>query len=192
MNRFRNIGMLLAVLATALTASLAGADVRGDDRPRLAGAEKCKNASTPVHRLSKGAVRSTVMCLVNAERRRHARNPLSRSKALQRASQHHANKMAATNCLSHQCPGEGSLASRIRRFGYTRGANSWKFAENTGCGLSAEAMVMNWMASRYHRINIVDPRFKDIGVGYTDARVEGRCKRSYGTFAVVFAVRKPD
>ena len=198
MNRSRTMrlaaGPLLAAIAIASLASLAIAQHEDGAAAARAGeaAEKCKNAGTPVHRLSRGAVRGAVLCLVNEERRRHARQPVARSKALQRAAQQHAEKMVATDCLSHQCPGEGSLGSRIRRSGYTAGADDWEFAENTGCGLSAGAMVKNWMASRYHRINILDPRFEDLGVGYSRGQVEDRCRESFGTFAGVFAMREPN
>jgi uncharacterized protein YkwD len=157
---------------------------------RAGAAGECKRAGTPVHRLSGGAVRTAVLCLVNDERRRHARKPITRSRALQRAAQEHADRMVATDCLSHQCPGEGSLASRIRRSGYADGAKDWEFAENTGCGLTVRAMVENWMASRYHRINILDPTFEDLGIGYSRGNVQGRCRDSFGTFAAVFAMRE--
>ncbi len=183
-------GLLSAAIAVAVLASLALAERQASPSDR-GGVAKCKNASAQVQRLSTGAIRNALLCLVNEERRRHAREPVAQSKGLQRAAQQHAERMAKTDCLSHQCPGEGSLGSRIRRSGYTAGADDWEFAENTGCGLSVQAMVKNWLASRYHRINILDGRFKDLGVGYTDADVKGRCKASFGTFAAVFAMRKP-
>ena len=184
-------GPLLVAIAIAALASLALAQRPTGESTARAGAETCKNAGTPVHRLSRGVVRDAVLCLVNEERRRHARQPIARSKALQRVAQQHTEKMVATDCLSHQCPGEGSLGSRIRRSGYPAGAEDWEFAQNTGCGVSAEAMVKNWMASRYHRINILDPAFEDLGVGYSRDAVEDRCRDSFGTFATVFAVREP-
>ncbi|HEX2129884.1 MAG TPA: CAP domain-containing protein [Solirubrobacterales bacterium] len=183
-------GLVLAAVAIASLASLAVAERQPASTLRAAAADECKKAGTPVGRLSSGAVRNAVLCLVNEERRRHARKPVVQSKALQQAAQRHAEKMAATECLAHQCPGEGSLGSRIRRSGYPAGAKDWEFAENTGCGLSAEAMVKNWLASRYHRLNILDPRFEDLGVGHTRADVKGRCRDAFGTFAAVFAVRE--
>ena len=61
----------------------------------------------------------------------------------------------------------------------------WQFAENTGCALSAEAMVANWMATRFHRVNILERRFHEIGVGAVEGRVKDHCKRGYATFVVV-------
>ena len=50
-------------------------------------------------------------------------------------------------------------------------------------------MVANWLNSVYHRVNILDPEFREIGIGASQRRVEGRCKRKYGTFTVVFGLR---
>ena len=114
--------------------------------------------------------------------------PVSNS-SLQKAAQRHTKTMVATDCLAHRCPGEVDLDTRLEQAGYFDGAQKWRFAENTGCGLSTEAMVGNWMASVYHRVNILDPEFDDVGVGVSKKAVDGRCKRKYGTFTVVFGTR---
>jgi len=82
-----------------------------------------------------------------------------------------------------RCGGAGDAA------GYFDGVKSWRYAENTGCGLSAEAMVANWLDSVYHRVNILDEDFRDMGVGASHRRVAGRCQKGYGTFTVVFGER---
>ena len=97
--------------------------------------------------------------------------------------------MVAVGCLSHRCGAEPNLESRLDAAGYFDGAQSWRYAENTGCGLSAEAMVANWLDSVYHRVNILDPDFQDIGVGVSQKRVSGRCEKAFGTFTVVFGER---
>ena len=97
--------------------------------------------------------------------------------------------MVETDCLAHRCPGEADLESRLRRAGYFAGASSWRYAENTGCGASAEAMVASWMERSYHRINILDQDFREVGVGVSQERVDGRCEQGYATFAVVFGRR---
>jgi uncharacterized protein YkwD len=97
--------------------------------------------------------------------------------------------MVSADCLAHRCGDEPNLEGRLRQAGYFNGVKSWRYAENTGCGASAEAMVANWMASVYHRVNILDPDFAEIGVGASEDRVHGRCKRGYGTFTVVFGER---
>src|SRR5919107_1713622 len=97
-------GAASVAIAVAALASLAVAgqqDDGGGASARAAGG--CKGAGTPVHRLSSGAVRDAFLCLINEERRRHARHPVAPSNALRRAAQQHTERMVATNCLSHQC-----------------------------------------------------------------------------------------
>lgn len=183
---------IAAAIGVAALASFAIAERPADSQAARAGnASGCKNADEAVRTLTRGAVRKAVLCLLNKERRGHARKPVARSMALQRAAQVHSKAMVATDCLSHQCPGEISLERRIRRSGYLADAKAWEYAENTGCGLNAEAMVANWMASRYHRINILNARYDDVGIGIVERRVERRCGKGYGTFTLVTAFREP-
>ena len=99
--------------------------------------------------------------------------------------------MVATDCLAHRCQGEVELEERLRQAGYFNDASSWSFAENTGCAVSAEAMVAGWLDVRFHRINILDKEFDDIGVGVVHKRIEDRCDAGFVTFAVVFGDRTP-
>jgi uncharacterized protein YkwD len=151
----------------------------------------CDHADDAVRDVSTPQLRKAVLCLLNDERSRHARSRLSRSQKLQKAAQAHTDTMVATDCLSHSCPHEPDLEGRIRKAGYLKGAHHWQFAENTGCGLSAEAMVANWMASTFHRINVLGKKFREVGIGLSDKKVRKRCRPGYGTFTAVFAFRTP-
>ena len=161
--------------------------------PAVASAERggsgCSVASVPVSNSTATDLRRSLRCLINQERAIHGFGKLARNSSLQKAAQRHTKTMVATDCLAHRCPGEVDLDTRLEQAGYFDGAQKWRFAENTGCGLSTEAMVANWMASVYHRVNILDPEFDDVGVGVSKKAVDGRCKRKYGTFTVVFGTR---
>jgi uncharacterized protein YkwD len=181
---------VVATACAALLASLAFAQGGGGGGDG-GGSSDCAHAGDPIREVSTGQVRKAVLCLLNDERSRHARSRLALSKKLGKAAEAHTETMVATNCLSHSCPGEPDLEGRIRKSGYLKGAHRWQFAENTGCGLSAESMVANWMASTFHRINILGKKFDDIGIGLSDQRVPRRCSEGYGTFTTVFAYRTP-
>jgi uncharacterized protein YkwD len=181
---------VIAAACAALLASLAFAQGGGGGGGE-GDSTGCDHASDTVREISTPQLRKAVLCLLNKERSRHARSRLSSSQKLQRAAQWHTDTMVATDCLSHACPHEPSLEGRIRRTGYLKGAHRWQFAENTGCGLSAEAMVANWMASTYHRINVLGKKFRDVGIGLSDRMVRKRCRPGYGTFTTVFAFRIP-
>src|SRR4051794_23123213 len=184
------VGALVA-LGVAAVASLAVAAGGQVPAPKPAGgATKCNSASVPATESTIRELGNSVRCLVNQERAIHGLAKLDRNESLKTASQWHVKTMVETGCLAHRCPDEDDLDTRLDRAGYFDGAESWRYAENTGCGASAEAMVANWMHTVYHRINILDPDFRDIGVGVSHKRVNKRCGRGYATFAVVFGEHK--
>lgn len=182
---------VVAAAAAALLASLAFAAGQGGGGGGT-NETGCDHATDAVRELPNGQLRKAFVCLINKERSRHARPRLKSSLRLQEAAQSHTDKMVETECLSHVCPGEPDLQTRLRRSGYLKGARKWEFAENTGCGLTAEAMVNNWLASTYHRLNILGKKFRDLGVGVSDGNVKRRCKPGYGTFTALFAFRLPN
>ena len=176
---------LAALAALALAAPASHSAAGGGGGPRT-----CKHAADPANQVAVASLRKAVACLINNERRRHGRRLLRHNKDLTEAARRHTATMVKTNCLAHRCPNEPDLPTRIERTGYLQGFDHWRFAENTGCALTAEAMVANWMGSKFHRINIVNGKFRDLGVGASHKRVEGRCKRGYGTFTAVFGFRR--
>ena len=182
------IGAAAAALAV-VAASFATASEPTGAEAVARGGSPCSLASEPAAQSSIKEMRNSVRCLINQERGVHGFGKLKRDDSLQKAAQRHTKAMVSTGCLAHRCPGEANLETRLRDAGYFDGAGSWRYAENTGCGLSAEAMVANWLDSLYHRVNILDADFRDIGIGFSHKRVTGRCAKDYGTFTVVFGER---
>jgi uncharacterized protein YkwD len=187
------IGVVVIVTAcAALLASLAFAQGGGGGGGGGGGeGTGCPHASDAVREVSDNQLKKAVICLVNKERSRHARPRVKPSRRLDEAAQAHTDTMVETDCLSHVCPHEPDLEHRIRKSGYLDGARKWQYAEDTGCGLTAEAMVGNWLASTYHRLNILGRKFGDLGVGVSDGNVKRRCKPGFGTFTTVFAFLTP-
>jgi uncharacterized protein YkwD len=188
--RAATVGALVALGLTAVGSLAIASDPVPEEGPKGA-STKCEEASVPAAESTVRELRKSIRCLVNEERAIHGFGKLVRDPSLKIASQRHVKQMVATACLAHRCGDEEDLETRLERAGYFDGAKSWRFAENTGCGISAEAMVANWLDTVYHRINILDPDFRDIGVGVSHKRVAGRCNKGYATFAVVFADRTP-
>ncbi len=180
----------LAALGVAAVASLAPASSPAPSQAAAArSGPACGLAPVPAADSAVKNLRKSIRCLINEERAVHGFGKLARNSPLQKAAQRHAKVMVHTGCLAHRCPNELSLEARLRQAGYFDGAESWRYAENTGCGASAEAMVANWMASVYHRVNILDPEFREVGIGVSKKKVAGRCQKKYATFAVVFGER---
>ena len=189
---FRPVLLAAAALAAALLALLAvAASPTAGAEATARAADPCRNADSPATETTSRKLRKSVRCLINEERAVHGFGKLSKRGALQEASQRHAKAMVESDCLAHRCPGEPDLEGRLRRAGYFQGAETWRFAENTGCAMSAEAMVAGWMDVRFHRINILDSDFRDVGVGIVHKRIEDRCDPGFVTFAVVFGDRAP-
>ncbi len=194
----RKAGRRMVAVATTLAAVVVAllAAVAIAARPQAAavaagtGAVACAGAEKPADVVGRRQLRRSVRCLLNEERAVRGLGALARVESLQNAAQRHSKVMAATDCLAHRCAGEPDLEARVRKAGYFEGAQTWQYAENTGCGSTAAAMVSNWMDSGFHRVNILERKFGDLGVGVVDERVKGRCAKGYATFAVVLGLRE--
>lgn len=111
------------------------------------------------------ALKQRVVTLTNNKRTARGCRALRRNDALDQAAQTHTRKMAARGAngtLSHELPGEAGVGTRIRRAGY-----DWRgWGENVAAGqTTARAVMRTWMNSSGHRRNILNCRFRHIGVG---------------------------
>lgn len=87
-----------------------------------------------------------------------SRPPLQWNKALARAAQRQADWMAQQKQLSHGAP----LKRRAKNVGYTYRAISENIAKTDS---EPERMMQLWLKSPLHCINILNPEYRDIGVG---------------------------
>ncbi|WP_374970800.1 CAP domain-containing protein [Terrabacter sp. BE26] len=135
-------------LALATTAALTVAPAIGAAQPA--------GAATPT-------VQQQVVQLVNAQRARVGCRALVADARLSRAAQAHSADMAKRRYFSHTTPEGRMFVQRIRAQGYT---GSW-LGENIAAGQpTAKAVMDAWMKSPGHRANILNCRYKAIGVGY--------------------------
>ncbi len=104
-----------------------------------------------------------VLNIVNSERGRVGLSPLRLHSQLTAAAQAHSEDMARHNFMSHTGSDGSSPFDRMRRYGY-----NFRWAgENVASGYSSPQDVMRgWMNSSGHRANILNPNFRDIGIGY--------------------------
>ncbi len=181
---------LFAPLALALLlASLAALALAPDGA--IAGPKACRDARTPAAELEPRTLRKSLVCVINKARVKRDIEKLDRSKPLKKVAQSHAEVMVEEDCLGHTCPGEATLEERIRKSGYPDGARRWKYAENTGCALTVKAMLRHWLATSFHRHNLLNPEFRDIGAGAAQgAPPSGGCETNFATFTVVFGKRE--
>jgi len=134
----------------------------------------------PVSRASSTDVRGRVVELVNAARstgrkcgseRFAAVPPLSASRQLNDSAAAHARDMARKDYFDHRGSDGSQPKDRVLRAGYQPRISG----ENIALGPeSAEEVVAGWLASPGHCANIMDPRFRDIGIGIATGRGRGK------------------
>ena len=164
-------------------------DVAGEVEASAGG---CAHASAAPAQAGIAAVRSSTLCLLNIERSRRGLRPLKANRKLRRAAARHARDMDARNYFNHNSLGGSSFVDRIRRAGYLRGARSWVVGENLAWGTSTLAsprsIMRAWMNSPGHRANILNRRFKEIGVGISLGAPQGGHSNG-ATYATSFGAR---
>jgi uncharacterized protein YkwD len=110
-------------------------------------------------------IKSAMLCLHNAERRARGLGALRLNDRLSQAAQAHAADMVRSGYFGHQSRRGITFVSRIR----SRGFRGFPLGENIAAGdgdlASPTAIVADWMRSAGHRSNILNPRYKEIGIG---------------------------
>ncbi len=101
--------------------------------------------------------------------------------------------MVRRNYFSHTSRSGSNVAQRLARVGYMRGARSWFVGENLAWGSgkrsSPREIVRAWMRSPGHRHNILQSRFREIGIGLAFAAPSG-ARSSAVTFTTTFGARR--
>jgi uncharacterized protein YkwD len=114
-------------------------------------------------------VGSAMVCLINVQREASGLTALRRDARLDASSLFHARDMVGYHYLAHGREGGPILRTRMRATGYFDRVAGGLYTENVGVGpevnATAAAMVDAWMKSEHHRVNIMRPEFRDMGVG---------------------------
>jgi uncharacterized protein YkwD len=110
-------------------------------------------------------VAQKILDLTNLERSQVGAPALTLNAQLMAAAQAHTNLMAQRNQMSHQLPGEPAFGDRFLQAGYRWSAA----AENVAAGQQTpEAVMQSWMTSPGHRQNLLNPAYRELGVGYAN------------------------
>lgn len=121
--------------------------------------------------------------LHNRERRSRDLRPLCVHPKLTRAARAHSTDMIRKDYFGH-----GNTGRRLKRYGY-----NWRiYGENIGGGSGRYGRPGNvfkrWMNSRDHRANILDRRFREVGIGTATGTYRGT--RGYTMYTVDFGRRR--
>jgi uncharacterized YkwD family protein len=108
--------------------------------------------------------------LVNQERAKQGIAPLKINMELQKVARLKAKDMIEKNYFSHQSPTYGSPFDMMNRFGI-----SYRTAgENIAGNSSVQGAHTSLMNSDGHRRNILNPSFKEVGIGIVDGGPYGK------------------
>jgi uncharacterized protein YkwD len=142
----------------------------------------CPNENVNPNDMSLAQAKSSTICLLNDIRRSKGLRPFRLNGKLSRASQRHTNAMTAHHFFAH-----GDFVGRIRSAHYLSGSRGWTVGENIAWGsydyATPASIVDGWMHSPPHRANILNGRFREIGIGVSrGAPVGGQGRAAtYGT-----------
>ena len=107
-------------------------------------------------------VRAEMLAEVNALRRKAGAPELRMNAALEKAAQVHAQDMLDRGFFAHKSPSNTTVRERATKAGY-----KWRnIGENIAEGQrSVDEVLQTWMDSPGHRRNMLEPKFREIGIG---------------------------
>ena len=111
------------------------------------------------------AVKAATLCLINAQRAKQGLQPLTENPLLQRAAELHSRDMAKRKFFEHQNPDGVQPDARIVRQGYPPILVGENLAWGETVKSSPAVIVGMWMKSPGHRANILEPGYREIGIG---------------------------
>ncbi len=129
----------------------------------------CASADVPPAQASTVRLGNVALCLVNQERTSRGLKPLKLNKRLTKAATRHARDMVAKGYFSHDTLGGGDFVDRIRKAGYMAPRAFPTLGEDLAWGSGSlgtpRSIVQGWMESPGHRENILEPKFREAGMG---------------------------
>jgi len=147
--------------------------------PATADAATCRGASSSPQRLGESGVRHATLCLLNQQRRAHGLRALRADGGLAKAALGHSKDMVAHRYFAHESRSGAAFTARMPRsrfhiLGENIGWGSGRFA-------TPRSMVEAWMHSAGHRANILQRRYRAIGIGVAFGAPVGGSGATYST-----------
>jgi uncharacterized protein YkwD len=151
----------------------------------------CPNANELITLDTVPEARRATLCLLNEERMRHGLSIVHTTAALRAAAKNYARNMVTHNFFDHRTPGGQDLVARLRRFGYVHSAEHYALGEALAWGTNEAGspvdIVRDWLHSAEHRRIMLEPRFRQVGIGVSfGAPVDLEPGESGATYAVDF------
>jgi uncharacterized protein YkwD len=145
--------------------------------PAAAAEPRCAHASATPSHITATAAAHTLECLIDGVRREHGLRAVRFNGRLALAARRHAQDMAAHDFFAHVSPGGKTVQSRVKRAGYLGGAREWWLGEALAWGQSRagapRAILRGLLRSPPHRAILLDPSFRDVGIGVAKGTPRG-------------------
>jgi hypothetical protein len=145
--------------------------------PAPATAADCAHSGDLVTALSPPDRRAALLCVIDEERAGRDLPLVHESAQLARAAQAHADDMVARQFFKHVTPGGSTLGDRVHATGYIDGRRDWELGEAIAWAQqpldTPASLMLAWLGSPEHRAIVLDPRFRDVGIGVTPGLTDG-------------------
>ena len=186
----RHLAIILASISFAAVAVLGVSTLNA---PAAAAASKGYVKKCGGGKVFLNAKERTTFFLHNKIRRNHNLRAFCVNPALQKAARSHSKDMIRRDYFSHNTKGRYSFDRRLRRFGYTpKGYRYYTTGENIAYGSGSKgtpnSMIRAWMKSPGHRHNILNGKFRAIGVGTYTGEYKGY--KDVSMYTADFGTRK--
>jgi len=160
-----------------------------------AAAAPCSNTDLVPTSANGEQVRSATLCLLNVERTSRGLHALRADRQLRKVADSYSQQMVTHSFFAHVGFDGSTLRSRVAsgtRYLSSRVAR-WSLGENLYWGSGALATpaqsVSAWMHSPGHRVNVLNPKFRDIGIGIAIGAPDGAADDAAATYTTEYGTR---
>lgn len=153
----------------------------------------CPGADSDASSAPAASVVGATICLLNAERAKAGLGALTANARLARAAISHSRDMVKRVYFAHDTPNGKSVVDRLTTTRFIAPSYRWRAGENLGWGSGGNGTprltVRAWMGSPEHRANILNGRFRLVGIGIVPgAPVAGESQAA--TYTADFGARR--
>lgn len=157
-------------------------------------AAPCANANLVPTATNGPQVRAATLCLINRERTSRGLRALRHDRQLRKVAQSYSHSMVRDSFFDHVGSDGSTVLGRIKgRTTYLKGVNRYSVGENLYWGTDVrgtpQASVRGWLSSPPHRRNMLNPRFRDIGIGIVLGAPDEAGDTSAATYTTEFGTR---
>jgi uncharacterized protein YkwD len=169
------------ILVAALLAAVVAVSVSAVEPKRAEAASTVRTCGGGTIKLN--AKEEHILLLHNQKRRSRGLRTLCVHPKLTKAARVHSASMIKKDYFGH-----GSVGRRLKRYGYNWRVYGENIAGGTGRYVSPGNTFRRWMNSSGHRANILDRRFREIGIGTATGNYKSH--RGYTMYTVDFGTRR--